>query len=201
MDASLHDAYAADYDRQVREYSCYLADCLFGLCFEFVRPGQRLLDAGTGSGLSAILFARAGLAVSGFDFSPAMLEICRAKGIAEDLKLHDITLAPWPYAADRFDHVICCGVTHFIPDLEAVFSEARRVLRPGGVFAFTSKVPAVLESPQQKYQQTASGNFTIYSHAPGYIESLSTQQSFIKLKAQKYLSGEDSFETRVLRKG
>jgi 2-polyprenyl-3-methyl-5-hydroxy-6-metoxy-1,4-benzoquinol methylase len=39
-----------------------------------------LLDAGIGSGLSAQLLARAGLEVYGMDFSPAMVEVCRAKG-------------------------------------------------------------------------------------------------------------------------
>ena len=52
MNAELHDAYAADYDAEVRAYDCHIADLMFGLCYEFARPGQRLLDAGIGSGLS-----------------------------------------------------------------------------------------------------------------------------------------------------
>jgi len=94
MNATLHDAYAADYDQQVQSYGCYVADVLFGLCYEYVQPGQRVLDAGIGSGLSAQLFAKAGLDVHGMDFSPAMLAACRAKGIAVDLKLHDLQQAP-----------------------------------------------------------------------------------------------------------
>ena len=46
--ATLHDAYAA--------YDCYLAEALFGLCYEFVQPAQHLLDLGIGSGLSAASF-------------------------------------------------------------------------------------------------------------------------------------------------
>ena len=71
--ATLHDAYAADYDAQVSAYDCYLAEALFGLCYDFVQPGQSLLDLGIGSGLSAAPFARAGLRVAGMDFAPAML--------------------------------------------------------------------------------------------------------------------------------
>ncbi|WP_423224970.1 hypothetical protein [Candidatus Amarolinea aalborgensis] len=70
MNAALHDAYAADYDQQVQAYGCHVADVLFGLCYEYVQPGQRLLDAGIGSGLSAQLFAKAGLEIHGMDFSP-----------------------------------------------------------------------------------------------------------------------------------
>jgi 2-polyprenyl-3-methyl-5-hydroxy-6-metoxy-1,4-benzoquinol methylase len=66
MSAALHDAYAADYDQQVQSCDCHVADVLFGLCYEYVQPGQRLLDAGIGSGLSAQLFAKAGLEIHGF---------------------------------------------------------------------------------------------------------------------------------------
>lgn len=142
MDASLHDAYASDYDHQVSEYRCYIAEVLFGLCYAALQPGQTVLDAGIGSGLSAVLFAKAGLQVHGFDFSPAMLDLCAAKGFAAGLKNHDVQQLPWPYPPASFDHVVCCGVLHFIAEIEAIFGEARRVLRPGGHFAFTNRVPA-----------------------------------------------------------
>lgn len=92
--AARHDAYAADYDNQVRASNCLIAEALFGLSFEYLQPGQRLLDLGIGSGLSAILFDKAGLHVYGMDFSPAMLELCRSKGIAIELKRHDLALSP-----------------------------------------------------------------------------------------------------------
>jgi len=82
MNITLHDSYAADYDNQVQAYDCHMAEVLFGLCYEFIQPDQRLLDVGIGSGLAALPFAKAGLEISGMDFSPAMLAICRAKGIA-----------------------------------------------------------------------------------------------------------------------
>ena len=118
MNADLHDAYAADYDAEVLAYDCHIAGLLFGLCYEFTCPDQRLFDAGIGSGLSSALFAKAGLEVHGMDFSPAMLEICHDKGFAIDLRRHDIQKTPWPYSSDAFDHLVCCGVMHFIPDLE-----------------------------------------------------------------------------------
>ena len=40
MNATLHDAYAADYDQQVQSYGCHVADVLFGLCYEYAQPGQ-----------------------------------------------------------------------------------------------------------------------------------------------------------------
>lgn len=200
MNATLHDAYAAEYDQQVQAYGCYVADVLFGLCYEYVQPGQRLLDAGVGSGLSAQLFAKAGLAIHGMDFSPAMLAACRAKGMAMDLKLHDLQQAPWPYRANGFDHVICCGVLHFIASLEAIFGEAARVLAPGGVFAFTTQLPAALSDDKQPCLQRVVGDFDIFAHAPAYVEALLTQHSLAPLKQQKCFVANDLFMLWVARK-
>ncbi len=197
---ALHDAYAADYDTQVQAYDCHIADLLFGLCYEAIRPGQRLLDAGIGSGLSAQLFAQAGLQVHGMDFSPAMLEVCRAKGIAVDLKLHDLTQVPWPYLSADFDGLVCCGVLHFLADLEIVFGEVKRVLMPGSVFAFTTRQPAGLTAPPKPFEQRTTGDFEIFSHAPAYIEALLIQHSFTVLKRQRCLVGEDVFVLWVASK-
>jgi predicted TPR repeat methyltransferase len=191
--AILHDAYAADYDAQVQAYDCHIADVLFGLCYEFTRPGQFLLDAGIGSGLSAQLFAQAGLEVYGMDFAPAMLDICRAKGFAVDLKEHDLLLLPWPYPSGNFHHLVCCGVLHFIAELDVIFSEAARVLSTGGVFAFTTRLPTAGVSPQQPYDRQVIGEFEIFSHAPAYIETLLAQHAFTRRKMQKCFVGDDLF--------
>jgi predicted TPR repeat methyltransferase len=198
--AAQHDVYAAEYDNQVQAYDCHLTDVLFGLCYAFIQPGQRMLDAGIGSGLSAELFARAGLKVSGMDFSPAMLEVCQAKGIAQELKQHDLQQIPWPYPSGAFDHLVCCGVLHFIPDPEPVFAEARRVLREEGLFAFTSKVAPPAENGLQKYDRQTVGEFAIYSHSQDYLESLIEQCAFERLKLQKCFVGDDLFNLWVVRK-
>jgi predicted TPR repeat methyltransferase len=198
--AALHDSYAADYDNQMQAYDCHIPEVLFGLCYEFIQPGQNLLDLGIGSGLSALLFTRAGLNVSGMDFSAAMLGICRSKGIAGELKQHDLQQIPWPYPSSRFNHLNCCGVLHFISDLEGVFSEAERVLQEGGLFAFSTKVAASLETPEQKYNRQTVGGFEIFSHSSHYLESLLAQHSFKRLKTQKCFVGDDIFNLYVVRK-
>jgi predicted TPR repeat methyltransferase len=191
--AARHDAYAAGYDAEVQAYDCHIADLLFGLCYGFTRPGQRLLDAGIGTGLSAQLFAQAGLEVHGMDFSPVMLDLCREKGFAAELQQHDILEAPWPYPADRFEWVVCCGVLHFISELDGIFGEAARVLTAGGMFAFTTRLPTTLEIRQKAYDRQTEGDFEIFSHAPAYLETLLTQHAFTRLKAQKCFVGEDLF--------
>jgi len=45
-----HDESAADYDRLARKYRWFGPEALFGLCFEYVQPGERLLAIGIGTG-------------------------------------------------------------------------------------------------------------------------------------------------------
>jgi predicted TPR repeat methyltransferase len=198
--AALHDAYAADYDAQVQAYDCHIHDVLFGLCYAFTRPDQRLLDVGIGSGLAGQLFARAGLAVNGMDFAPAMLDLCRAKGFATGLIQHDLLQFPWPYPAATFDHVVCCGVLHFVAGLDGIFDEAARVLAAGGVFAFTTRWPAALEN-DQPCTRHAAGEFEIFSHAPAHVEALLAQHAYTPLKRQRCFVGEDLFLLWIARRG
>jgi predicted TPR repeat methyltransferase len=197
--SNLHDLYAADYDNQVQACECHVADVLFGLCYEFIQPRQSLLDLGIGSGLSAALFAKAGLKIHGMDFSPAMLEICQNKGIAVDLKQHDLGQTPWQYPAAQFNHVVCCGVLHFVSDLDSIFNEVARILRVGGIFAFTTKTPSSA-SDASKYEKQLTGDFEIFSHSPEYIQSLLERRSFLRIKTQKCFVGEDLFNIWLFRK-
>jgi ubiquinone/menaquinone biosynthesis C-methylase UbiE len=198
--AARHDAYAAGYDEQVRAYDCYLAEALFGLAYEFVRPGERLLDLGIGSGLSAELFAKAGLRVWGVDFSPAMLDLCRAKRIAVDLRRHDLQDAPWPYAPGAFDHAVCCGVLHFIADPQLIFEETARVLQPGGIFAFTTKWPVAGEATLEPVTQTTVGEIDIFAQSPASVVSIMERCGFERLKRLHCYVGEVGFLAWVVRK-
>ena len=199
MTHSQHDIYAADYDAQVRAYDCHIADLVFGLCYEFIHPGQSLLDVGTGSGLSAQPFAKAGLQVSGMDFSPAMLEICRTKGFFADLRRHDLTTTPWPYPASYFDHLVACGVFHFVPDLESSLVETAHLLKPGGMFAFTTRLKSA-DLSGESHARHLSGDFEIFSHSPPIMETLLKQYTLTRQKLQKCFIGDDIFLIWVVQK-
>lgn len=200
MKSDLHDNYAAEYDRQVSDYGCHIAEVLFGLCYEFVQPGQYLLEAGIGSGLCAALFSKAGLVIHGFDFSQDMLDLCLKKGFAAELKKHDLVESPWPYPSDKYDILISCGVFHFILDLEGIFSEAQRILRPSGIFAFTTKISNGFSDSQKKYLQQMSGEFEIFSHSISYIHKMLETNHFESIREQQCLAGTDTFQTWVTRK-
>jgi predicted TPR repeat methyltransferase len=189
-----HDESATDYDRLARAYHCFAPEALFGLCYEYVQPRERLLALGIGTGLCAAPFVKAGLQAFGLDASAEMLNVCRAKGIAADLRQLDIRIKPWPYADGYFDHVIACGVFHFLDDLDPVFQEASRVVRRGGLYAFTTKVPRLereREATSQKYAAEVISGVAIFSHRKAYLDELIAGGGFETLKDLEILIGVD----------
>ncbi len=197
--AILHDQYASEYDQQVNESNCFIAEALFGLCFEDVQPGQRLVDIGIGTGLCAALFQKAGLIVYGFDFSPVMLEVCAAKRVAADLQQHDLESIPWPYRSETFHLAVSCGVLHFIEQLEPILAEVSRILGKDGRFAFTTKVPPLTDSASKVTRQSV-GDFEIYSHSTAYIQKILIKQQFVLKKSFRCLVGEEPFIIWVAKK-
>jgi predicted TPR repeat methyltransferase len=193
-----HDESAADYDRLARDYH-WSPEVLFGLCFEYVQPDERLLAIGIGTGLCAFPFAKVGLQVFGLDASPEMLNVCRSKGIAADLRQFDIRKSPWPYSDGYFDHVVACGMLHFLDDLAPVFQETARVIRMGGLYAFTTKVPRPEHEPEahsSKYSTEVISGVPIFSHRQAYLEELMASCGFEVLKDLEFLVGVDQIELR-----
>jgi ubiquinone/menaquinone biosynthesis C-methylase UbiE len=86
-----------------------------------------LLDAGTGSGLFAERFARAGLAVSGIDASFSMLT--GARGYVPQGRFTQAVVEALPFASGSFDLLFYGLVLHEADDPLRVVSEARRVSR------------------------------------------------------------------------
>ncbi len=136
-DIKLHDKIASDYDSLAKKYNSHIHELLFGMCFEYIELGDSLLDLGIGTGLSSFLFAEAGLNITGLDGSGKMLKECKEKGFAEEIKQYNIQDVPLPYSDNTFSHIVCCGVFHAFGNLLPITKEAYRILRPGGIFAFT----------------------------------------------------------------
>jgi len=101
-----------------------------------IGPGSRVLDLACGTGLATAAAARRGAAPTGRDFSPAMLRVARAANPGLAFDLGDAESLPYGDAA--FDAVVSNFGMHHFPRPERAASEALRVLRPGGRFAFTA---------------------------------------------------------------
>jgi SAM-dependent methyltransferase len=196
------------YDALARSHYWH-PEALFGLVYAYLKPEERLLDVGIGTGLASEPFAKAGLRVYGLDADPDVLAVCRAKSLAVDLREHDLLDVPWPYEAATFHHVLACGVLHFVADLAPVFAEIRRLLRPRGTFTFTTKAPpaAVGTAVHQDrpFAESIQG-VTLYSHTRSSLDNLTTALGFVCLKELRLVirtgrGSDDLFYAFVTRLG
>ena len=106
-----------------------------------VRPGDRILDIGCGSGRhTCAAYRLKGVRVTGADLNPTDLKEARERLSFHDrlgehgggtwcLSAADVTCLPFPDAC--FDLVVCSEVLEHIPDHESAMREIIRVLKHG----------------------------------------------------------------------
>jgi len=101
-----------------------------------MHPGEKVIDIGTGPGYLAASMARAVGAdgrVVGVDASESMLAVARASCADFPwVEFHTGDAAVLPAADGAFDAAVSTQVYEYLPDVNRAFSEANRVLRPGG---------------------------------------------------------------------
>ena len=102
------------------------------------RPGERVVDVGSGTGMDAMVAANAVGAdgrVVGVDMTPEMLE--RAREGAEEAEISNVEFREGfaeqlPVEDGWADVVISNGVINLVPDKLGAYREIARVLKPGG---------------------------------------------------------------------
>lgn len=113
-----------------------------------IRPGETVLDLGSGSGTDSFLAALAAGPtgrVIGVDMTPAQLAKARrlaAEAGLANAEFRDGHIENSPVAEESVDCVISNGVINLSPDKPAVFAAAAKALRPGGRLAIADIVTA-----------------------------------------------------------
>ena len=125
---------ASAYDAYTARFTGYGIDPL--LQAAGIASGQAVLDVCCGTGLIAQAAAGRGASVTGIDISKDMIAMAKTKGIACQFQVGDAEALPFGDA--HFDRVICNFGLYHLPEPDLAIAEAARVLRPDGVYAFTT---------------------------------------------------------------
>jgi SAM-dependent methyltransferase len=108
-----------------------------------ISAGQEVLDVAAGNGNLAVLAGEEGASVVASDFSPAQVELGRARTAAEGLDVEWVIAdaEELPFENDRFDCVTSVFGAMFGPRPEVVAGELFRVVKPGGTVGMANWGP------------------------------------------------------------
>ena len=123
-----------------------LATCVTAprlVAFAGVQAGQRVLDVGCGTGVVAITARRRGAQVTGLDLTPELLHRARENAAVADadVEWHEGDAESLPFGDGAFDVVLSQFGHMFAPRPEVATREMLRVLKRGGVIAFSTWPP------------------------------------------------------------
>ena len=114
--------------------------------FSGLEKGDKVCDIGCGTGVVAITAAQYGAIVKGSDLTPKLIERARENseisGFDIDFQVADVE--ELPYDDDSFDYVLSQFGHMFAPQPFKATEEMLRVLKPGGIIAFSTWPPELL---------------------------------------------------------
>ena len=147
-----------------------------------LRPGEVVVDLGSGGGLDVFLAAEkvgpTGRAI-GIDMTEAMIDRARSNALRgpggkpyPNVEFHLAAIDQLPLADASVDVVISNCVINLAPDKEAVFREIARVLKPGGRLAVSDialkqPLPADLAQSVMAYVGCIAGAISVAAYAAG----------------------------------
>jgi predicted TPR repeat methyltransferase len=165
--AALFDEYAPRFDSHLVEALNYRAPTMLGdLLHGVMGEGMHFpaaLDLGCGTGLMARALSGRFGGMAGVDLSAGMLAIAEKGGLYSRLETAELLAFLTREAASSADLVLAADVFCYVPDLLPIFIEAHRVLKSGGLFAFSIQT--------QEGEGVAIGADSRVHHAPAQIRA------------------------------
>ncbi len=144
--------------RLVRSYESRLIN-------DMLQPGlgERILDAGCGTGVFTHDLLEAGAEITGLDLSFPMLRTAGIKSAGYPFRIVQGDLRHLPFAESSFEKVVSVTAIEFIEDAKGAVNELFRVTRPGG-FIVVANLNSL--SPWAvRRKATAEAGYSIFRHA------------------------------------
>jgi SAM-dependent methyltransferase len=147
--------WVATYETTVQDaMDVELLDAITSVRWDAVREAA---DLGCGTGRTGAWLRSVGVAtVDGVDLTPEMLEVARARGVYRRLVEGDVSTSGLPGAS--YDAVTMCLVDEHLTELGPAYSEAFRIVRPGGSFVLVGYHPHfIMAAGMPTHYDSASG--------------------------------------------
>lgn len=183
------DTLAATYDREHLDMLGYAGhEELFKTVRQYLNPNYKnfqIIDLGCGTGLVGLLFRDIAGRIEGVDISPFMLEQAelrrdvKERKIYDKLQQEDLRQFLIEQPENSADLLLSANVFPYLGGLTPVFDGAAKVLKPGGVFAFT-------------IDEIEGGDFALiphegrFGHSKTYIEAQAQRIGFEMVDAHPF---------------
>jgi len=134
--------------------------------------GRDVLELGSGTGKNTVWFAAKAKSVVAMDFSLGMIARAHERVGAMPVRFlqHDVC-DPWPLESRSVDLVVANLILEHVHDLEPVFFEASRVLRPGGQLFFCELHPyRQLAGARAQFKDPSTGEIVMVT---AHVHSIS----------------------------
>lgn len=174
---ALFDDYADSFDRHLVDVLGYRAHERVVQPLVDLQPGgfAQALDLGCGTGLCAPLLRPQVGQLHGVDLSQPMLDRAAALGLYDRLDCADL-VDHLMHCEQRYDLLLAADVFIYVGELWPVFQAVLRVLRPGGMLAFS------VERAADERAVTLSAQLR-YAHGPAYLQDLAVRHGLQWLRA------------------
>ncbi len=175
----IFDNYAQTFDKHLVEKLEYRVPRLLGDAIKkFLGPAHDMLDSldlGCGTGLFGLELKTISKSLVGIDLSPQMVMKARERAIYDRLVVGDLLERLKELPQNSFDLATAADVFIYVGKLDGVFEHCRRILRPGGLFAFS------LEATSDDSNDFLLHTTGRYQHSCAYIRNMSQCFNFAEM--------------------
>ncbi|MFO1390843.1 MAG: tetratricopeptide repeat protein [Agitococcus sp.] len=196
----LFDHYAQNFDSHLTQVLDYNVPqklvAMIQSYSNFINKKLDVLDLGCGTGLFGQYIAPFAQHIVGVDLSANMLEKAMQHQVYQSLVQKDLLVMMKEETSATYDLIVATDVFIYVGDLEAVFAEARRLLRGQGIFAFSTEALSVDGADDSvDFRLNDAGR---YEHSWTYLTKLAkksgldlleVQQDVIRLEKNEPVSG------------
>jgi len=191
------ERYSSEDLRDLPEEAVSCSDgCGNPLLYTDIRPGDRVLDLGSGAGLDLLLAARRTGpqgSVVGVDMTGSMIELARSNarraGLA-NIEVREGLIEKLPVESESIDWVISNCVINLSPEKAKVWAEIVRVLKPKGRLLISDTLVAHVPEWQRWLSARVNGLVEVLLDEESYLRTMrASGLASIEIKERTQFTG------------